>query len=297
MTRPRVPLLIISSLALIVLAVWLLRRAPTKQAIAFDGERAYQDVLAQMALGPRTVGSDAHAQAIGYITAELEKADWQVEVQTGQLMGHPIQNIVALQVNAPPQIIVGAHYDSRLFADQDPDPAKRGQPVPGANDGASGVAVLLELARTLPAESVPIELVFFDAEDNGEIPGWDWLLGSQAFVARLETDPRAMILVDMVGDSDLSLPKEQNSDPGLTVSIWETAKTLGYADVFLARPGYRVLDDHVPFVRADISSVDIIDIDYPYWHTSADTADKVSARSLEIVGSTLMEWLENHPAP
>jgi Zn-dependent M28 family amino/carboxypeptidase len=289
------PRLLIAGVALALFAVWLLNPPHPNPAPQFDGERAYRDVLAQMALGPRTVGSEAHAEVIRYISAELERAGWQVEVQTAELLGHPIQNIIADRGDLPPAVIVGAHYDSRLFADQDPDPTQREQPVPGADDGASGVAVLLELARTLPSDSVPIELVFFDAEDNGNIAGWDWLLGSEAFVAWIETKPQAMVLVDMVGDSDLELPQEGNSDPELTASIWETAQSLGYGDVFLMRAGPTILDDHVPFIQAGIPSVDIIDIDYPYWHTSADTADKVSARSLQIVGATLLAWLAKLP--
>ena len=180
------------------------------------------------------------------------------------------------------------------MADQDPDPRLRTQPVPGANDGASGVAVLLELARTLPVDlPVQIWLVFFDAEDNGDIQGWDWIMGSSAFVASLEAKPDAAIIIDMIGDADLNLPIEQNSTPELVQQIWQTAKDLGYESVFLNQPGYSMLDDHTPFLQAGIPAVDIIDFDYPYWHTTQDTPDKVSAQSLEIIGNTLTQWLKN----
>jgi Zn-dependent M28 family amino/carboxypeptidase len=199
--------------------------------------------------------------------------------------------LVAHRTDDPPQILLGAHYDSRIYANRDSDPSKWTQPVPGADDGASGVAVLLELARTLPDNSVPLWLVFFDAEDNGEIQGWDWLLGSKAFVSTMTAKPKAMILVDMVGDTDLSLPMEANSDKALRTSIWQTASGLGYGNIFIPETKYYIEDDHIPFIQAGIPSVDIIDIDYQYWHTTSDTPDHVSAASLQIVGNVLWSWL------
>ena len=129
-------------------------------------------------------------------------------------------------------------YDSRMVADQDPDPAKRSEPVPGANDGASGVAVLLELARILP-EDFPgtVWLVFFDAEDNGNIPGWDWILGSTAFVDGLQGKPDAAVIIDMIGDADLRIPYERNSDPPLMGEIWNAAAAQGYEEIFVSEPG------------------------------------------------------------
>jgi Zn-dependent M28 family amino/carboxypeptidase len=179
-----------------------------------------------------------------------------------------------------------------MLADQDPDPNNRNQPVPGANDGASGVAVLLELARVLP-ESTPksIWLVFFDAEDNGNIPGWDWILGSDSFVSELDVQPEAAIIIDMIGDSDLNIYREQNSDQDLTDEIWAVAEDLGYPEQFINTTKHQMIDDHTPFIRAGIPAVDIIDFDYPYWHTIQDTPDKVSAQSLQAVGDTLYAWL------
>src|SRR5512143_2577649 len=188
----------------------------------FDSARAYEDVKTQVAFGPRIPGSAAHAKTVEWIKQQLESSGWSVEIQQAEAMGHPIQNIRAYRGDAAPDLILGAHYDSRIYASRDPDPAKQTQPVPGADDGASGVAVLLELARTLPQDSAPTWLVFFDAEDNGEIPGWDWLLGSRAFVANLKQKPRAMVLFDMVGDENLSIPMESLSDPALRDSIWKT---------------------------------------------------------------------------
>ncbi|MEA2008563.1 MAG: M28 family peptidase, partial [Chloroflexota bacterium] len=155
-----------------------------------------------------------------------------------------------------------------------------------------GVAVLLELARALPENtSANVWLVFFDAEDNGRIPGWDWILGSRAFVENMEQRPQAVVIVDMIGDRDLNIHQEQNSTPLLRDEIWSQAKELGYAEYFLPTPKYSMLDDHTPFLEVGIPAVDIIDFDYPYWHTTEDTIDKVSAHSLQVVGDTLLAWL------
>lgn len=267
------------------------RILPPKEPPRFDGERARRDVETQVAFGPRTPGSAAQAQFLEWSRSELAAAGWQSRVQVGERAGHVIRNLIAYRrSNLIPVILLGAHYDSRLSADQDPNPAKRTQAVPGANDGASGVAILLELARVLP-EDMPVWLVFFDAEDNGQLPGWDWILGSRAFVEQMTVRPQAMILVDMVGDADLRLPPEKNSDPVLQAEIWAQAAALGYDEIFVQVEGYRMLDDHLPFIDAGIPAVDIIDFDYPYWHTTADTPDKVSAQSLQAVGETLQAWL------
>ena len=256
----------------------------------FDGQRAYEDVLAQVAFGPRTPGSPAHAKTIVYIQDELHKAGWQVKLQETSWQGYAVQNIIASRTNESPQIIVGAHYDSRLLADQDSGPGRSG-PVPGANDGASGVAVLLEMARTLPSNSIPVWLVFFDAEDSGDLDGRDWIMGSRAFVAALTFRPRAAVILDMVGDADLNLYIERNSDAKLVAEIWAQAASLGHERQFIQAPKYSMLDDHTPFLEAGIPAIDIIDFDYPFWHTAADTPDKVSSRSLQTVGETVRAWL------
>jgi len=265
-----------------------------KKPAQFDGQQAYQDVLTQMAFGPRTPGSSAHDQMVTWLVAELKKAGWNVEVQELEYQGQPVRNVIVKKGSGFPWMILGAHYDSRLVADQDKDPTLSSLPVPGANDGASGVAVLLELARVLP-ESVgkakQIWLVFFDSEDQGNLDGWDWIYGSRAFVEQLSGQPDAMLLVDMIGDADLNIYQEQNSDPKLTQQIWQTAVELGFQNQFIQKTKFRMLDDHIPFLQRGIPAVDLIDFDYPYWHTSQDTADKVSSSSLEIVGKTLLAWL------
>ncbi|MDI6769346.1 MAG: M28 family peptidase [Anaerolineales bacterium] len=287
-------LVILLFLTLVALSAWRFAKGwvlPQATLGEFDGQKALQDVQYQTSLGARIPGSAAHAQIVEWMRSELESVGWQAEVQNSAAMGHPIQNIVASRSNQPPQIILAAHYDSRLVADRDADPGKRSEPVPGANDGASGVAVLLELARRLPSDTVPVWLVFFDAEDNGGLPGWDWILGSRAFVAALEHRPRAVVVVDMVGDADLNIHIERNSDSQLVAEIWAQAAALGYEKSFIPIPKYNILDDHTPFLEAGTPAAVLIDFDYPYWHTSADTADKVSAQSLKAVGETLLAWV------
>lgn len=276
-------------------AAALLPQVPERKE--FDGRRALEDVAYQVDLGPRLPGSEAHRQAVDWMVSELDTAGWEVEVQETTILEQPVRNVVADWGEGRPWVVIGAHYDSRMIADQDPNTANRQKPVPGANDGASGVAVLLELARVLPLvpadDLAPgrVTLVLFDAEDNGRIEGWDWILGSRAYVASLDEKPDAAVVIDMIGDADLNIYQEQNSDPILTKEIWAEAAGLGYSEQIIAQPKYRILDDHMPFIEAGIPAVDLIDFDYPYWHTLADTTDKISPESLDIVGKTLLAWL------
>lgn len=258
----------------------------------FNGDRAYQDVVNQVTFGPRVPGSDAHDSEVEYIRTELEKAGWQVTIQDTEYQGHRVQNITATRAETQSPIILCAHYDSRALADRDKNETARGQAVPGANDGASGVAVLLEIARVLPTERQDVWLVFFDAEDQGDLPGWDWALGASAYVDALTVTPRAVVLLDMIGDADLNIYREGSSTKALQDEIWQTAADLGNSAQFIDSQKYTMIDDHTPFLNKGIPAVDLIDFDYPYWHTSQDTADKVSAQSLEIVGNVLLAWLK-----
>ncbi|PKO01402.1 MAG: hypothetical protein CVU43_13150 [Chloroflexi bacterium HGW-Chloroflexi-5] len=277
----------------IVIAILLINLKPIPPQ-QFDADRAWLDVLAQLEMGPRTPGSEAHNQVVLYIQTELEKAGWKVEIQETERMGHPIRNIIAKRGSGSPWVIFGAHYDSRFFADNDPVTANQTMPVPGANDGASGVAVLLEMARTLPKNTdKQIWLVFFDAEDQGRIEGWDWILGSRAFAESLTQKPDAVIVVDMIGDADLNIYREISSDKAITDSIWQTAADLGYSDQFINQEKYNILDDHLPFLELGIPAIVIIDFDYPYWHTLADTQENIAPASLAVVGHTLLTWLDN----
>ncbi len=287
--------ILVATALLIITGIILENKLSAVRILPFDGQHALTYVEQQIQFGPRIPGNPGHEKIVAWLRDELASMNWDVQIQESVSMGHPIKNIIARrgnQENNSPWIIFSAHYDTRIYADESQDPTSRSLPVEGANDGASGVAILVELARVIPKDFPgEIWLVFFDAEDNGRIDGWDWILGSRVFVDTLEGRPDAVVLVDMIGDADLNIYIEKNSDPGLTAEIWGIAAELGYTQYFIPVPKYRMLDDHIPFLQADIPAVDLIDFDYPYWHTTEDTLDKVSAESLKIVGDTLLAWL------
>ncbi len=269
-----------------------LKPAPTPNPIS----SIHKDLITQSNCGPRLPGSSCHTEVEKYIFTVLEQNQWQVEKQIFTVNGIQGTNIIGKFGVGEQPIILGAHYDTRFIADQDPDPVERTQPVPGANDGASGVAGLLQLARSIPV-SIPknsssIWLVFFDLEDNGNYQGWDWIVGSTAFVNQLTIKPKAAIIIDMIGDKDLNIYYELNSDKNIREQIWNVAADLGYQNIFISTVKYNMLDDHTPFLLKGIPAVDIIDFDYPYWHTSEDTLDKISAENILIISQTLLEWLK-----
>lgn len=267
----------------------------------FDGSFAMNWVHIQTNLGARSPGSEAHRSLQEIILNELSERQWLAQEVPCKISESLIaHNIVAKHGSGEEWIILGAHYDSRISADQELRQEDRNMPVPGANDGASGVAVLLELARVLAIENLDAEiwLVFFDLEDNGNLaPYGDWILGSTCFVSQLVSQssdrlPTAAIIVDMIGDKDLQIYYEVNSNQDIRSEIWSQAIQLGFVE-FIPKERYSIIDDHTPFLVAGIPAVDIIDFDYPYWHTLADTPDKVSGESLQAVGRTLQFWLVN----
>lgn len=283
-------LFVILSIVVTIVVINYLQ-SPQRQAV-FSGEKALKHVENQVAFGPRIPDSDAHAKTVTYIAQNLRKNGWEVKLQKVKVLGHPITNVVARRGTSEDILILGAHYDSRLLADQDKNPARAQEPVMGANDGASGVGVLLELARVLPKDlDKQVWLVFFDAEDQGDLPGWEWIMGSRAFVRSLNVTPSAVVVIDMIGDTDLNIYREYSSDKALTDQIWKVAADLGYPDSFINNERYNILDDHTPFLEAGYPAIDIIDFDYPNWHTSRDTLEHVSAKSLETVGKTLYTWI------
>ena len=282
----RLVIRLISALALLPL---LLVACGSPEPLVFDGEVAYEHVTEQCDIGFRPTGSEAGWATGDYIISQLEAQGWTVETEEFTYRDTPVRNIVG-RAGEGPILILGAHYDTRRSADQE-DPTV---PVMGANDGGSGVAVLLELARVLDPGRLQHEvwLTFFDAEDNGGLDGWEWIVGSSYMAEHLEVEPEAMILVDMVGDADQQLYYEGNSDAALREELWQIAADLGYGDTFVPEVRWTMVDDHVPFARRGIPAVDIIDFDYPYWHTTQDTCDKVSPQSLERVGRVVEQYVE-----
>jgi Zn-dependent M28 family amino/carboxypeptidase len=207
-------------------------------------------------------------------------------------------NIIArFQLDSRERIVIGAHWDSRPMADMDPDASHRNQPIPGANDGASGVAVILQLARLFSQEPPPVgvDLVLFDGEDSGQSGDLQsWCLGSRYYAMNLRGElPRWGIVLDMIGEKNAVYSMEINSldqTPRLVHTLWSLAENLKLY-CFDPNPGTAVWDDHMMLNKYGIPSIDIIDFDYPYWHTLEDTPDKCSAESLEHVGTLLVKWI------
>jgi len=263
----------------------------------FSGEQAFQLATEFLQFGPRVSGTEADRKAGDWILKKLKQDGWTVATDDGTYRNTPVRNLIGRKGQGPITLL-GAHYDSRRCADQ-PD-GGCSAPVLGADDGASGVVVLLELARVLDLDwsRHQVWLVFFDAEDNGDLDGWNWIVGSRQFAMLVKNqlasgiDFRAMVLLDMVADNDQQFYWEGNSDPALRQEIWATAGDLGYGKEFIPSLRYTMLDDHIPFRDLGIPSVDIIDFDYPYWHTTGDTLDKISAASLERIGRMIEVWLE-----
>ena len=265
---------------------------PMPGDLSFDGDAAYHRVLEQCGFGPRPPGSDNLRLLGDHILAVAEGYGWSTEVQEFVYREVTLRNLVARKGSGP-LVILGAHYDTRPFADLDP-PETQAQHILGANDGASGVAVLLELARVLELERVPYEvrLVFFDAEDSGRLDGWPFSVGAERYADALEVAPKYVIVVDMVGDLDQRFYWEGYSDPGLNRELWELAAELGYGEQFVPQVRWQIIDDHLPFVDRGWTAIDVIDFEYAYWHTTQDTADKVSAVSLARIGTVLEVFLE-----
>ncbi len=255
-------------------------------------------VQQQMDLGPRTPGSEAHARFIEQTSAMLLESGWKVICETETYQRRTVQNLVADRgaEDAESWIVIGAHYDSRITADQEKQQENRLKPVPAANDGASGAAVLLGLAKTLPdLPGKKVTLAFFDAEDQGRVMGWpDWCLGSALLAekyGKLERKPDAVIVIDMIGDADLNIYREKNSDRALTDTLFAIAEKKGLSKKFINSEKYTMYDDHVPFIEQGIPAADLIDFDYPWWHTLGDTADKLSEESLQAVYKVLFTYL------
>ncbi len=293
-----------------VLAASGFAAGPAAAAPLFDGQRAFALLERQVAFGPRVPGTPAHRRCVAWMRERLVESGAQVIphsfVHTSPYDGQrrTLTNLRARfgPVGASP-LALAAHWDSRPWADQEDSAEARALPVPGANDGASGVAVLLALAESMAvsAPPIPVELLFFDGEDAGrEGDAEHYLVGSRRFVADFpDFRPRALILLDMVGDRDLRIPIESYSAQGaprLAHQVFEAASLLGLP-AFEPVPGPAVYDDHIPFLQKRIPALDLIDFEYPAWHTLDDRPEQCSPGSLEQVGRLLVHLIWVDPLP
>ena len=284
------------------------RTSAASAGTPFDGEAARGYVKTQLDFGARVPGTEAARKTGDWIVAQMrERADTVIEQRWKHVTAKgdtlPLRNIFArFRPQASTRILYVTHWDSRPVSDQAEDPAQRSLPVPGANDGASGVGLFIALGDVLKKfpPTVGVDLLFVDGEDYGTFgpPDVDVLLGSSYFAANMPAgyQPIFGVLFDMIGDADLSIPQESNSldrAPEVVSRVWDTAAKLGYQRYFPPRTGYAVTDDHIPLLDKGLRVIDVIDLDYlgppgsskpNYHHTTDDTLDKVSARSLKIMG-------------
>lgn len=288
----------------------------------FSADSAYINIREQVSFGPRVPGTPAHEKCVEWIIKKLSDNTDTIIIQTGEVKAFngellPIKNIKgSLNPDKVDRIMLIAHYDTRPWADADPDKTKINVPIDGANDGASGVGVILELARVFKESGYAggIDYLFVDAEDYGEPSNLQqdtegnpdtWCLGTQYWLEHYGDGDKPVfaILLDMVGAKDAKFHREYFSDryAGNIVDwIWQTAASLNFGNVFINEPGNPITDDHIYFLREGIPAIDIIENNNaltgsfnPNWHTHDDNLDCISTSTLEAVGVTLQVALEN----
>lgn len=297
----------------------------TISAVAtFNADSAFSHVRRQVEMGPRTPGSKGHAACEDYIISTLRADSAVVSVQNGTVTAYtgetlPVVNILgSFNPEAKTRILLVAHYDTRPWADQEESPESASQPVPGANDGASGVGVLLEIARKLgknPPE-IGVDLLFTDVEDYGNSGGFGnndetWCLGTQYWLRNMpytiENKPIYAILLDMVGGINARFHREFFSDEyasGLVDKVWSTAARSGFSEIFVNKRGGSIIDDHIFINRAGIPAIDIIESHNdqthsfaPTWHTLSDDVDHIDRNSLNAVGQTILNMIYSETNP
>ena len=269
---------------------------------SFSGEKAREHCAALVAFGPRPSGSPALERSRGYLEAQLKAVGWTVLRQTfvADTPTRPVEfvNLRArfgtVPFDRPVPVLIGSHYDSKYF------PNIR---FLGANDGGSSSGALLEMARVMaanPALASSVELVFFDGEEAvKEYSATDGLYGSRHYAREVtrrqavRDRPKAVLVLDMIGDPDLYVRLPSDTPQALADGLFAAAQEAGTKEWFGRRPT-PILDDHAPFQLEGVPAIDLIDLDFGPWHTSGDTLDQVSARSLEIVGRTALLFLERH---
>lgn len=273
-------------------------RAPQE----FDGASAFEYIRTQVGFGPRIPGTEAHRKMADWLDSLLrQRADtvlvqrWNHVTVAGDTL--PLRNFIArFNPTAEKRILLLAHWDSRPISDS-PRSQDSTKPVLGANDGGSGVALLLGVADVLKRAppTAGVDLLFVDGEDYGDFtksPA-DVLIGSRYYAANQLPGPKPLyaVLFDLVADKDLQLYQEGNSlvgAPEVVELVWSTAKDLGYGGYFISSPRHTLIDDHLELQKAGIRAIDVVDFDYPAWHTTEDTIDKVSPGSLQVVGDVAL---------
>ena len=266
----------------------------------FDGNAAYKYAKTQFDFGPRVPGTPAARKAGDWIIQQMRTRADTVIVQsftytTADGKKLPLRNILArFRPDLPERVLYMTHWDSRPVSESAGTEAERKLPVPGANDGASGVGLFVALADALKKTkpNVGVDLLFTDGEDYGQFgpPEVDVLIGSRYFASHLPSPgykPLYGILFDMIGDKDLRIPYEMNSfqqAPEVVARVWQIAADLGYSSTFVQESGGLITDDHIPLLNAGLRVIDVIDLTYAPHHTPQDTMDKISPRSLAIVG-------------
>ncbi len=271
----------------------------------FDENMAFQSLEKQSKWVHRYPGGEDAPFCRQFLRESLEPyCDKYIEQDFKQTVNDKeleLKNIIGIiNPKAKEFIILASHYDNRPFSDQEKDKAARNNPCPGANDGASSTALLLELSKVLKNKKpkVGVVIVLFDGEDYGKNDETMYI-GSRYFAKHIsDVVPKdkisSGILLDMIGDKNLNIYIERNSyysARSVVARVWACAKELGYEDVFIPRVKYSISDDHIPLIEAGVDCIDIIDFDYKYWHTNSDTADKCSPKSLQIVADTLLKFL------
>ncbi|MCX6244331.1 MAG: M28 family peptidase [Bacteroidetes bacterium] len=289
---------------------------------SFNADSAYQYVKKQVDFGPRVCNTKAHEKCGDFLEKKLREFCPNVIVQKGQVKAYNgtmlnFKNYVAsFNPETNNRIFLCSHWDSRPWADHDPDPAKHNTPIDGANDGASGVGILLEVARQLSISKplIGVDIIFLDAEDYGppedkkqeeETTDW-WALGAQYWAKnphKANYFAKYGILLDMVGAPNATFLQEgfsMNYAPAVVKSVWSTGLKLGYSDYFIFEEGGTITDDHVPINKIlSIPTIDIIHLDrnsktgfYPYWHTTKDDINSIDRTTLKVVGTTLLKVIE-----
>ena len=290
---------------------------------AFKGEAALEYARAQVAFGPRVPGTEGHRKTGDWIVEQMraradtvEVQSWTHVTQAGQSL--PMRNIIArFRPGVESRVLYVAHWDTRPIADNDRNLGAKMRPIPGANDGASGVALLMALADALK-DTPPlygVDLLFVDGEDFGEFGKWedttqnkDVLIGSQYFArtAPKSYQPLFAVVWDMIADANLQLYQEQHSiehAPEVVTRVWGMARELGYGKYFIPQGKGYITDDHLPLLQAGMRAINVIDIDYcrdggigcfgteMFHHTHDDTMERLSARSFQVVGDVALALL------